>query len=191
MAAIPVRKAIQKLFERHLFLTNITISGTLFGLGDTIQQNIEIHVKREKNAFDWARTARMAATGMFVLGPLSHHWFRMLDRRWPQRDGMTIIKKVATDQLVSGPPFQFAFFWSMGTLEGDKFKDICHEYRSKFLHVFLADCAIWVPMQCLNFYFIRPQHRIVFVSCIFVVWNTILSYFKHKEFPARPMLEMA
>ncbi|GAV01022.1 hypothetical protein RvY_11798 [Ramazzottius varieornatus] len=191
MSLVSVRNGIQSLFERHLFLTNISIAGTLFGVGDAIQQNIEIRVKKEKSSYDWPRTARMATTGMFVMGPLSHHWFRALDRRWPKTDGHTIAKKVATDQLVSGPPFQFAFFWSMGTLEGKSWKEVCEEYRSKFLTVFLADCALWVPMQCINFRFVSPKFRILFISCTFVVWNTFLSYFKHQEYPSRAAVLIA
>ncbi|XP_055338505.1 mpv17-like protein 2 [Paramacrobiotus metropolitanus] len=190
MFLIQVRDAAKRLFERHLFLTNITVSGTLFGLGDALQQNIEIHVQKNKKPFDWARTGRMAATGMFVMGPLSHHWFRFLDRMWPLRNGITIAKKVAMDQLGSGPAFQFAFFWSMGTLERKKWKEITHEFKSKFAYVFAADCMVWVPLQSLNFYFVQPQHRILFISCVFVLWNTILSYFKHSDLPVQAAREI-
>lgn len=65
-------------------------------------------------------------------------------------------------------------------MEGKQFREITEEFRAKFIYVFAADCLIWVPMQSLNFYFVPPQQRILFISCVFVVWNTILSYFKHK-----------
>ena len=61
------------------FLTNVTVSGTLFGIGDALQQNIEIHVKKEKNAYDWARTGEMFKRTWDIY-TWSIYWTTLLDK---------------------------------------------------------------------------------------------------------------
>ena len=101
----------QKVFSRYLLLTNTAVSGVLDGLGDYMQQGIFERAATN----DWGRTRRMAAMG-FMLGPLDHYWYRMLDRRLPMKTAKVIAIKVLLDELVMGT-FTIAVFFT-GQLAG-------------------------------------------------------------------------
>ena len=96
----------QKLFSRYLLATNTAVSGGLDGLGDYVQQR----VFERAPANDWCRTRRMATMG-FLLGPLDHFWYHMLERRLPLKTPKMIAIKVALDELVMGT-FTIAVFFT-------------------------------------------------------------------------------
>lgn len=177
-----IRDATRQLIKRHALLTNCTITGTLFGLGDTLEQTIAIHIQKERTSYDWARTARTTACGALVMGPMFHYWFRWLDGRWIARDPLTVVKKTALDQGTS-PAFLFAFFCGMGALEKKNATEIMQEVREKFGFVFLVDCCVWIPVQAFNFAFISAKYRIPFLNAAYLFWNTFLCYAKNTELP--------
>ncbi|MPC97546.1 hypothetical protein E2C01_092865 [Portunus trituberculatus] len=68
----PARRVIKYAFEKHLFATNVTISLTLSGVGDVLQQHHNI-IQQQQHSWDRARTRHMTCTGVTV-GALCHHW---------------------------------------------------------------------------------------------------------------------
>ena len=59
------------LFKKHLFISNLSISFTLSGLGDIIQQNI----KQSKTKWNPKQTLQMSASFGLTSGFLCHHWY--------------------------------------------------------------------------------------------------------------------
>ncbi|KIH54581.1 hypothetical protein ANCDUO_15272 [Ancylostoma duodenale] len=72
------RQELQKQFSRHLLLTNTSISVAQIGTADVMQQLFQGDIQRK--GWDYYRTARMAAIG-FVMGPMLHCFYRVLDSR--------------------------------------------------------------------------------------------------------------
>ena len=58
---------------------------------------------------DWGRTARMAAVG-FAFGPPDHYWYKVLDRKLPGRNAVTIARKITLEMLLMGPLEISAFY---------------------------------------------------------------------------------
>ncbi|KAK8399938.1 hypothetical protein O3P69_002970 [Scylla paramamosain] len=69
----PARRVIKYAFDKHLFATNVTISLTLSGIGDILQQHHNI-IQQQQHSWDRARTRHMTCTGVTV-GALCHHWY--------------------------------------------------------------------------------------------------------------------
>lgn len=67
----------------------------------------------------------------------------------------------------------------MNVLEGKGVKGGVKEVKEKFVKVYMMDWAVWAPTQFINFYFLPPQVRMVYVSCITLIWDCVLSYLKH------------
>ncbi|XP_063873867.1 uncharacterized protein LOC135107670 isoform X2 [Scylla paramamosain] len=65
-------RRIKYAFDKHLFATNVTISLTLSGMGDILQQHHNI-IRQQQHSWDRARTCHMTCTGVTV-GTLCHHW---------------------------------------------------------------------------------------------------------------------
>lgn len=105
----------------------------------------------------------------------------MLDWLLPGKSRMVILKKVLVDQVIASPTLILGFFIGMNTLEGKQFKQCIEEIKEKFLVLYMVDCAFWPPVQTINFYFLPPQLRVVYVSCAVLVWDVFLAYYKHMD----------
>jgi len=56
---------------------------------------------------DWP--GRMFTVGLFY-GPVSHFWYKYLDRFLPLANASTVAKKVVLDQIIASPVFVAYFF---------------------------------------------------------------------------------
>ncbi|OQV19220.1 putative Mpv17-like protein 2 [Hypsibius exemplaris] len=119
----------------------------------------------------------MAAAGASV-GIYCHFLYRCLDRVLPGRDVRTLTKKVLLDNLSA--PLQFAiFFGVLSRVEGRSFREYFQELRHKGLHLYLASSCIYAPAQFINFRFLRPQFRVLYVSVLNLCFDTYTSYVAH------------
>jgi hypothetical protein len=72
------RMYLDKLNNNPLLVKSIT-GGVMYGIGDTIAQNIEMYQgKRDK--IDWKRLGVFTLFGGVFSGPIYHFWFNGLDR---------------------------------------------------------------------------------------------------------------
>lgn len=44
---------------------------------------------------------------------------------------------------------------------------------------FQTDWAVWPAAQFLNFYYLHPKYRVVYVNLVTMLYNVFLSYIKH------------
>ncbi|VDO18904.1 unnamed protein product [Heligmosomoides polygyrus] len=171
-------KGFVRRFKRHLFLTNTAISITQIGTADVIQQIVHGDVQR--SGWDYIRTARMAAIG-FVMGPMLHGYYRILDSR-AFRGGKrkVVMKKLSCDTALM-PVFSCTFITVGGLLEGRTLRDAFGEYRTKMWHIWKVDASIWPPTQLISFWFLPPTVRVLYVNVVSLIYNCIMSFIKHND----------
>ena len=88
---------LQKLFSANLLLVNTGTCCGLYVVGDLCQQRLE-----GKQNINWMRTGRMAVLG-FCIGPVNHHFYRVLDKFLPGSTGRVVAQKVLWDQAIMAP----------------------------------------------------------------------------------------
>ena len=72
----------------------------------------------------------------------------------------------------------------MCKLEGHSWADSLKELDDKFLVTFVLDLAIFPAAQALNFYYIPPALRLMYLNGVYLIWSVILSYLKHNVSPS-------
>ncbi|KOC67938.1 Mpv17-like protein 2 [Habropoda laboriosa] len=194
----------KKLFGKYLLITNTVSCGLMMAAGDIIQQRSEYLKKNKylpggtyvmaasleddkkfKNSMnfyvythDYVRTKNMTVVGL-LQGPF-HHWFYMiLDRAFPGRNVMSVIKKTCLDQTIASPTCLGIFFVGLGVLEHKNFNAIYEEVKMKLYDTWKVDCCFWPPTQCVNFFFIPLRYRVLYTNFMTMIYDIFLSYIKY------------
>mmetsp|Transcript_19658 Transcript_19658/g.33216 ORF Transcript_19658/g.33216 Transcript_19658/m.33216 type:complete len:200 (-) Transcript_19658:115-714(-) len=173
-----------RLLDSNPILTKALTSFTGFTVGDALAQNFV----EKKEKYDFARTARLASFGFLVHGPTGHFFYGALDGKFPGTTPITVATKVLIDQTVWNPIFGVMFFSYLGICEGKTFKQIQEKLRADLSTAVMGSWAVWVPAHTLNFAFVPPNQRLLYINTIQIGYNIFLSFLGNRKVPEKPVL---
>lgn len=67
----------------------------------------------------------------------------------------------------------------MSIMEGKK--DIFEDCKKKLLPTFQTSCMFWLPAQTVNFLFVPPTFRVVYIGTCAFIWVNILCFIKRQK----------
>ncbi|XP_054706587.1 mpv17-like protein 2 [Uloborus diversus] len=172
------KNLVDRLFTKHLFVTNTSVGILFLGAGDVIQQMIEKH-QFEGKTFETKRTRNMMISGC-VFGVAGHYWYQFLEFKFPGQTVKAVSKKLLSEMVV-GPPIFLGFFIAIGFLEKKPPKKSFEEFKKNFLLICVADWGVYAPLQALNFFYVPIRYRFLYVSALCLAYDVFLSYILHKE----------
>lgn len=63
----------------------------------------------------------------------------------------------------------------------ERAEDPFAELKEKFVPTFARSCLFWLPAQTINFYWVPPRFRVVYVGTCSLVWANILCWVKRQN----------
>ncbi|UYV79490.1 MPV17L2 [Cordylochernes scorpioides] len=172
-----LRHVVNKMFTKHLLVTNTAIGCLSMTAGDVAQQFLEKKIIQEKD-YDPKRTRNMAAGGL-CFGYLGHLWYKMLDRKFPGANTGSVVRKLGAEMAL-GPPLVLGTFITVGYFKDQTLRQSFQDFKDNLVMVLAMDWAFYVPMQTLNFYLVPPSYRLLYVSVINLAYDMFLSYVINK-----------
>lgn len=117
--------------------------------------------------------------GTLVYSPILFNWYRWLDKTFPGTTKRIIFRKLMLDQFLLTPPLLCVFFIGMSLMERQE-KPL-EECRNKFISTFARSCLFWLPAQTVNFIFVPPPLRVVYIGTCSFLWVNILCWVKRQN----------
>jgi len=130
-----------------------------------------------RRAFDVARFIRMGAFGALVHAPTGHLFYGFLERRFPGVDITALTTKLAIDQIAWTPVFGALLFSFVGVSAGRSPNAIFRTIKNSLLKVVLTSWMIWPVAHTVNFKYVTPKHRLLYINAVQVFYNVFLSVF--------------
>ncbi|KAK9817788.1 hypothetical protein WJX72_002169 [[Myrmecia] bisecta] len=127
--------------------------------------------------YDLARTARMAAYGGLIAGPMGSTWFNALEKNvFPRAptSPLAIASKIGIDQAFMAP-LGTALFFAITSLMDARPTAIVPAMREKLVPTVTASWKLWPLAHLVNFALIPPHQRILYTNVVSVGWTYVLS----------------
>jgi protein Mpv17 len=166
------------MLEAQPLLTKALTSLTGFTIGDILAQNF---VNQDGKPYDPMRTIRLGSFGFLVHGTTGHYFYGFLDSKLPGTKPQTVATKVLIDQTMWNPIFGLMFFGYLNLVEGKSFEDYKNKIKADLKTAVMGSWAVWVPAHTINFAFVPPSQRLLYINSIQIGYNVFLSFLGNKK----------
>jgi protein Mpv17 len=123
---------------------------------------------------------RLASFGAAVHGPVGHYFYGFLDSNFPGTAAKTVALKVFIDQVMWAPIFTIIFFsWSELT-QGHGIAKVLDKIKKDLVTGVTASWKVWPVVHLINFRFIPPSQRLLYINSIQIGYNVFLSLLANK-----------
>ncbi|KAM6910678.1 mpv17-like protein [Xenentodon cancila] len=173
------------LLKAHPYISNVLGYTVLFASADLIQQGVlggkpaAGSASKDAPRIDWHQTARVATVGFCFHANFNYYWLRGLERMLPGGGVKAVAGKVVVDQLVAAPLTISAFYIGLSLLESKD--DPLQDWRQKFWTSYKTGVVYWSTMQAVNFAFVPPVARTVFLGGIALTFTIFLCHLRQQH----------
>lgn len=173
--------AYEESVAEHTVLTKALTSCVAYGIGDFVAQ-----VFRGENlqTIDLKRSARSAAAGLMVHGPMCHFWIEWMQANL-DFDGAwwNFIPKVIADQTVYSLVLNALYTSVVVGLTGEKTPgQVWEQVKTTCVPALTSSWRFWPLIHCLSFSSLIPKDfKLLFIDLMEIIWVTILSSVANKD----------
>lgn len=152
--------------------TKTSINVIIYLLGDWLSQT----VFNDQNLldFDATRTFKNGFIGL-CFGPLVAEYYEFSDWILPMDVGINRVYKILMDQTIYLFVKCSIYIAVVGLLNGESLTQAKENVSSRIKTVMLTAWKFWPFAHCITYGLIPPQHRILWVNSVDLVWNAILA----------------
>ena len=165
------------LLDAQPLLTKALTSLVGFTTGDVLAQ---CFIENDGKAYDPMRTVRMGSFGFLLHGTTGHYFYGFLDSKLVGTKPVTVATKVAIDQTIWNPIFGCMFFGYLNFTEGKSFEQYTNKIKADLKTAVMGSWAVWVPAHTINFAFVPPSQRLLYINTIQIGYNVFLSFLGNK-----------
>ena len=179
------------------YTTNAVTGFIIASAGDIISQKyFETHNKPNKidqsikpetidmmhylEDVDCRRVLEMGLIRAFVNTPFTLYWYGVLLRLAPGQQMISVLKRVAIDQVIGMPTVIMLVFGAKATLKGDPLSTI-DMAKNNLYQTWLCGLQFWPIMHTINFRFIPLIYQPLYATIVSLYWNAVLSYYANKQ----------
>ncbi|CAL4129298.1 unnamed protein product, partial [Meganyctiphanes norvegica] len=119
--------------------------------------------------------AKYALYGFVITGPLTHNFYKYLDRLVPPGPSVAVLKRMLIDRLLFAPFFLLVTLYVLARLEGKSHRDTAKEVKLKYWMVLVTNWKVWTPFQYININYIPAQYRSLFANLVAIGWMVYLA----------------
>ena len=134
----------------------------------------------EHNKYELRRTAAFAASGFFVLGPLSYTILSTATALIPGSGTVVIAKRVLA--ISCAEPIRLGVFLPTTILfQGFDLETAVAKAYAETPHAVVKSWLVFTGPLFVGFRYLRPENRVPLLSCVGACWNTYLSYIANRR----------
>jgi len=75
------------------------------------------------------------------------------------------------------------FFGYLSLVEGKTFEEYKNKLKNDLQTAVMGSWAVWVPAHTINFAFVPPAQRLLYINSIQIGYNVFLSFLGNKKNP--------
>lgn len=142
---------------------------------------------------DWLRLSKYASIGLFFVGPVVTHWYRVINPILSLQTASVsiVMRRLLNDQLFLVPTINAGLLTMHDLIDRDSKnkivqKHISGNYASLIKHHYI----FWPPVQFFSSIFIQPNLQTIFIGSIAVVWFGYVSEFLRQDNAKYPEVQM-
>ncbi|XP_072034002.1 LOW QUALITY PROTEIN: peroxisomal membrane protein 2-like [Amphiura filiformis] len=165
-------KAYLRLLKERPVLTKSLTSAAIAGSADVLAQRI---VSGRDAPLVWRTIIAFAAIGGCYTGPLSHYFYRWLEKTIPANIPYAKVYRVILDRFVFAPPYLLGIYYILSILEGKGHSGAVERIRETFWTTLKMNWKIWTAFQYVNINFVPVQLRVLFASMVAFWWTVYIA----------------
>jgi len=178
---MPLSK-LYSLARRYPLVPSMLTYSILYPSANVVQQ-VYFRESTRHTGIDWKEVSRFWIYGGLCHAPLVYNWLKLAATLFPKDTFSHLAAKVFMDQTCFAPVGLSMFYVGLSILEGKDKDGVYNEWRSKFPNTWATGVCIWTFLTAINFKFIPPHLRTVYVGICGFFWFTFLAYLKSMETP--------
>ena len=133
------------------------------------------HFSPRHGHFEPRRTAAFAASGFFVLGPVSYTFLTTATSLFPGASTAAIARRIFAISCLE--PIRLGVFLPATQLfQGHSYERALQKARDETLDATWRSWAVFTVPLFVGFRYLRPENRVPLLSAVGACWNTYLSW---------------